>query len=156
VSLDTDRIQIFGTRFSLSRRRAAHTGRHARFSIVSSHCLTQLHDGAFPIWLAPVQVLVVPVSDGIRAYAEQIVRRLRSKLVRAEVAPAGETVARNIRDAGARKVPSVLVVGRREQADGSVTLRRRGVDEQVTLAADDFERQVLDAIGRRCRTIELR
>jgi threonyl-tRNA synthetase len=53
-------------------------------------------------------------------------------------------------------VPSVLVVGRREQADGSVTLRRRGVDEQVTLAADDFERQVLDAIGRRCRTIELR
>jgi threonyl-tRNA synthetase len=117
--------------------------------------LVELYSGAFPTWLAPLQVLVVPVSDAHRGYAEQIVRRLRGKLVRAEAAPPGYTVARSVREAAQRKVPNVVVVGKREEADGSVTLRRRGGVRQSTLAVDDLERVLLLAIERRSAELVL-
>jgi threonyl-tRNA synthetase len=111
--------------------------------------------GAFPTWLAPVQVLVVPVSDAQRAYADEVVRRLRTRFVRARVASSGDTVARNVREAAEQKVPNVLVVGKREQADGTVTLRRHGIERQSTLPLDEFERVLLDAIARRARNLSV-
>ena len=117
--------------------------------------LVELYGGAFPTWLAPVQVLVVPVSDAHRDYADAIVRRLRGKLVRAAAAPPGETVARGVREAAERKVPNTLVVGKREEADGSVTLRRLGSEQQRSMPLDAFELVLLDAIARRSRELAL-
>jgi threonyl-tRNA synthetase len=117
--------------------------------------LVELHGGAFPTWLAPVQALLVPVSDTHRTYAEAVVRRLRGKLVRAEIASPGETVARSVREAAERKVPNVAVVGKREEADGSVTLRRRGSERHSTLSVDAFECALLHAIERRSPELEL-
>jgi threonyl-tRNA synthetase len=117
--------------------------------------LIELYGGAFPTWLAPVQVVVVPVSDSHRDYAERLVRRLRGRCVRAELASAAETVARNIRDAAERKIPNVLVVGERERRDSSVTLRRHGSRERTTLTADDFERRLLAAIAERRRALAI-
>jgi len=111
--------------------------------------LVEKFGGALPTWLSPVQVAVVPVSDAQRAYADEIVQRLRSKFVRAEAAAAGETLARNVRDASARRIPHIAIVGRREQAEGRVTLRRLGCESQLTLSSDEFERRLL-------RTIEAR
>lgn len=111
--------------------------------------------GAFPTWLAPVQALVVPVSDPYAEYAERIVSRLRERFVRAELASGSETVSRNVRDAVERKIPNVLVVGRREQAEGSVTLRCHGDPRQRTLSVDVLERRILDAIARRSRTLDM-
>jgi threonyl-tRNA synthetase len=117
--------------------------------------LVELYGGAFPTWLAPLQVLIVPVSDAHRGYAEEIVRRLRGKLVRAEAASPGYTVARSVREAAERKVPNVVVVGKREEADGTVTVRRRGGVRHSTLAVDDLERVLLLAIERRSAELAL-
>jgi threonyl-tRNA synthetase len=113
--------------------------------------LVERFGGALPTWLAPVQVRVLPVSAAQRDYAEQVVRRLRGRFVRAEVAPNGDTLARSVREASTRKIPNVVVVGRREQADGTVTLRTLGVETQITFPIDAFERQLLLAIEQRQR-----
>ena len=105
--------------------------------------------GALPTWLAPVQVRVLPVSAAQREYAEQLVRRLRGRFVRAELAASGETLARSVREASTRKIPNVVVVGRREQTDGTVTLRTLGHETQLTIPVDAFERQLLRAIEER-------
>jgi threonyl-tRNA synthetase len=117
--------------------------------------LVELYGGAFPTWLAPTQLLVVPVSDAHRAYADRIVARLRAKLVRAEAAPAGHTVAHHVRVAATLKFPNVVVVGQREQASGGVSLRRHGVAEQTSLAVDELERILLRAIERRSKDLAL-
>jgi threonyl-tRNA synthetase len=115
--------------------------------------LVELYRGAFPTWLAPVQLYVVPVADAQRGYAERVVQRLRAKLVRAIVAPSGDTVARSVRDAAERKIPNVAIVGKREEADGSVSLRLHGSDRRTVLAVDELERRLVDAIVRRSRTL---
>ena len=78
-------------------------------------------------------------------------RRLRGRFVRAEVAAPGETLARGVRDASKRKIPNIVVVGRREQTDGTVVLRTRGHVTQLTLPVDVFEQQLLRAIAERRR-----
>lgn len=117
--------------------------------------LVEHFGGALPTWLAPVQALVVPVSDAFRDYADAIVARLRAGFVRAAAAPVGETVAYSVRDAAERKIPNVLVVGKRERDAGSVTLRRHGVEAQTSLSLDDFERRLRDAIAQRARSVDV-
>jgi threonyl-tRNA synthetase len=111
--------------------------------------------GALPTWLSPVQVCVVPVSDAQRAYGDEIVRRLRSTFVRAEISAPGQTLSRSIRDASARKIPNVAILGRQEQASDRVTLRRLGHQQQHTLSYHDFERELLRTIGERRRDFAL-
>jgi threonyl-tRNA synthetase len=105
--------------------------------------------GAFPTWLAPVQVQVITVSDQFEGYGRRIVDRLRQSLIRAEMAPQSETVGKKIREGTTRKIPNLLVVGEREQEDGTVTLRRYGVPEQHTLTVDAFEAALEETIAKR-------
>jgi len=126
-------------------------GTHERFVAF----LLEHFDGAFPTWLAPVQAIVIAVSEAQRDYASEIVRRLRTRFVRAELAHDGETVARNVRDAFERKIRNVIVVGAREQRDGSVTLRRRGIEQQAKLSVEELERRMLAAIERRLPMVEV-
>ncbi len=105
--------------------------------------------GAFPTWLAPVQVQVITVADRFSDYAREIIDRLRARMVRAELADEGETVSRKIREGTTRKIPNLLVVGEREVEERSVTLRRYGVKEQVSLSLDSFEAAVVQTIGER-------
>lgn len=113
--------------------------------------LVEKFGGALPTWLSPVQVAVVPVSDAQRTYGDEIVRRLRSRFVRAEVSAPGQTLSRSVRDASARKIPNIAIVGRQEQTDGGVTLRRLGHESQLELSCDDFERRLLRTIEERRR-----
>ena len=105
--------------------------------------------GAFPTWLAPVQVEVITVSEQFDAYAQGIVDRLRSNYVRAERAPSTESVSKKIREATVRKVPNMLVVGEREQAAGEVMLRRYGQREQHKMTIEAFEAAILENIRER-------
>jgi threonyl-tRNA synthetase len=111
--------------------------------------------GAFPTWLSPVQVQVVTVSDQFEAYGKTIVDRLRGAMVRAEMAPQGDTVSKKIREGTTRKIPSLLIVGEREQADGTVTLRRYGQTQQHTLTIDAFEKHLLETIASRALEFRL-
>ncbi len=117
--------------------------------------LAELYEGAFPTWLAPVQVLVVPVSDRVSEYAQGIVARLRAAFVRAQLAPASETVAKNIRLAVEHRVPNVAVVGPTEQRNATVTLRRYGIAEQTQLGLEAFERALRQSIERRAKDLRL-
>jgi threonyl-tRNA synthetase len=117
--------------------------------------LVEKFGGALPTWLSPVQVAVVPVSDAQRAYGEELVRRLRLRFVRAEISAPGLTLSRNVRDASARKIPNIAIVGQREQADGRLTLRRLGCEAQLTLSCDEFEHRLLRTIETRAREFAL-
>ena len=111
--------------------------------------------GAFPTWLAPVQVEVITVSDQFADYAKSIVDRLRGHFVRAVEASESDTVSKKIRAGLTRKVPNLLIVGEREAADGTVTLRRYGERKQVTMPLADFERVLLEAIAKRSLALAL-
>ena len=118
---------------------------HERFVAL----LLEHFGGAFPTWLAPVQVQVLTVSEHFHEYATGIVSRLREKFVRAELASESDTVSKKIRDATTRKIPNLLIVGERESAAGTVTLRRHGVKAQATMPLEVFEAALLDTISRR-------
>jgi threonyl-tRNA synthetase len=109
-------------------------GTHERFTAF----LIEHFGGAFPTWLAPVQVRVVTVSDAFNEYADRIVNELRSKMIRAERDPAPDTMGKKIRNAAKQKIPNVLVVGEKEQQDGTITLRRHGIEEQITMPVAEF------------------
>jgi len=84
------------------------------------------YGGEFPLWLAPVQAIVLPISDRLGEYAGGVRERLRIAGLRVELDDRGESVGRKIRDAELRKIPNMLVVGDREAASDTVSLRRRG------------------------------
>ncbi|MBX3269197.1 MAG: threonine--tRNA ligase [Sandaracinaceae bacterium] len=123
----------------------APAGTHERFVAF----LIEHFGGAFPTWLAPVQVRVIPVADAFTDYAEAIVARLRKHFVRAELDGSSETMGKKIRIASTEKVPNVLVVGEREKQDATVTLRRYGSRDQSTLSLDAFEQDLLRRIRER-------
>jgi threonyl-tRNA synthetase len=82
--------------------------------------------GAFPLWLAPVQVAVLPLSSELRGYADEVVGALRAAGLRAELDAREEKVGRKIHDAEVAKVPVMLVLGGREAEARTVSVRRRG------------------------------
>jgi len=120
-------------------------GTHERFVAF----LIEHYGGAFPTWLAPVQVRVVTVGERFDEYAEQIVTRLRGSFVRAERDKSSDTMGKKIRNAVTAKIPNILIVGERELEDGTVTLRRYGQQEQRTMPIAEFEADVLRRIGAR-------
>ena len=105
--------------------------------------------GAFPTWLAPVQVLVIAVSEQFQPYGRSVVARLRRRFCRAELASASDTVSKKVREGATRKIPNLLIVGEREAAQGTVTLRRHGVKRQQTLKLDEFEAWLFEQIATR-------
>lgn len=105
--------------------------------------------GAFPTWLAPVQVKVLPISDKFLDYANEVAAGLRSKFVRAEVDSATESLGKKIRNAEMMKVPYMLVVGEKEVADGTVALRSHKSKVQKVMNVADFEAGVLEEIKER-------
>ena len=117
--------------------------------------LLEHYGGAFPTWLAPVQVQVVTVSEQFDAYGAEIVATLRERMVRAELAPSSDTVSKKIRQAATLKIPNVLIVGEREQQERTVTLRRHGHKAQHTLALDHFQTALLETINARSRAFLL-
>jgi threonyl-tRNA synthetase len=109
-------------------------GTHERFVAF----LIEHYGGAFPTWLAPVQALVLPISEKFIDYARKVEGTLRELLVRAEVDDSTNTTGKKIRDAVSRKIPIILVVGANEETDGAVTVRRYGIQEQRAMPLDAF------------------
>src|ERR671920_317589 len=92
--------------------------------------LIEHYAGEFPLWLAPLQVLVLPIADRHLDYAREVVAALRAAGLRAELDDRTESVGRKIRDAELRKIPYMLVVGDREAEEGTVAVRRHGVGDE--------------------------
>ncbi len=105
--------------------------------------------GELPVWLAPVQAIVLPISDRHVAYAEQVSGRLSQAGTRAEMDDRPESIARKIRDAELRKIPFMLVVGDREQESGSVGVREHRAGDVGTSSLQDFVGRLTQAIKTR-------
>lgn len=120
-------------------------GTHERFIAF----LIEHYGGAFPTWLAPIQVRVVTVSDRFNAYGAKLVEQMREGLVRAELDESSERIQKKIRNAAAMKIPNLLILGEREEAEQTVTLRRHGAQEQHTMPAAEFFEKLHRTIQRR-------
>ena len=100
--------------------------------------LTEHYAGAFPTWMAPVQVKVLPISEKHVEYANQLAKQMRHDYVRVEVDDRNEKIGFKIRQAQMEKVPYMLVVGDKEMEDNSVNVRKHGGDELGTVPFDEF------------------
>ncbi len=114
--------------------------------------LTEHFRGEFPVWMAPVQALVVPIADRHNDYARSVRERLAAAGVRVELDDRTESVGRKIRDAEVRKAPFMLVVGDREQEAGEVGVREHRAGDTGAVALDDFVARISDLIAARSLT----
>ncbi len=111
--------------------------------------LIEHYAGAFPMWLAPVQVRMIPVSPKYGEYADNICERLRRDFVRAEVDHSEESLGKKIRNGATEKIPCLVVLGEEESTHESVTVRRYQVKEQKKFALGEFVELVLREIRGR-------
>jgi threonyl-tRNA synthetase len=111
--------------------------------------LVEHHAGAFPTWLAPVQVVVIPIADRHQEYGERVAKALTDAGLRVETDATDETLGNRIRKAQGIKVPYMLVVGDREAEAGTVAIRSRSGDKRNDVALDSFVAEVTDEVARR-------
>jgi threonyl-tRNA synthetase len=111
--------------------------------------LIEHHAGAFPLWLAPVQVIVLPIADRHADYARSVLQRLQAAGLRAELDERQEKIGYKIREAQLQKIPYMLVTGDREAADGTVAVRSRTEGDQGSRSIDAFVEAALLEAGRK-------
>ena len=102
--------------------------------------------GAFPTWLAPVQVKVLPISDKYMDYAQKVLDELNNSGVRAEIDTRAEKIGYKIREAQMKKIPYMLVVGDKEAAENKVSVRHRSKGDLGLMSLDEFSARILAEI----------
>ena len=108
--------------------------------------LTEHFAGAFPTWLTPVQVEIIPITERAHEYARQLKAKLDEAGVRSEADYRSEKMNYKIREAQLQKIPYMLVVGDKEVENGTVSVRARKEGKGGTMSADEFVAQILDEI----------
>jgi threonyl-tRNA synthetase len=108
--------------------------------------------GDFPLWLAPLQCVVLPITDGQRAYAQGVVRTLEAAGVRVEVDDRNEKINYKIREWETRKVPFMLVVGEKERDAGTVAVRRHKKGDLGTTKLEEFTATLVKEIHEKTIT----
>jgi threonyl-tRNA synthetase len=108
--------------------------------------LIELYAGAFPLWLAPVQAALVPISERHLAYAQKVQQRLQIAGLRVEVDARNEKMNAKIRDFTLQKIPYVLVMGDKEESSDAVSVRTRGKGDQGSMPLDQFVTQAQNIV----------
>lgn len=111
--------------------------------------LIEQYKGAFPLWLAPVQVAVLPIAERHDEYVKALADRLKSRGIRVSLDLSRENINKKIREAEVQKVPLILVAGDREMEKGTAALRVHGVGNKGEVELDAFLEKVLDLIKNR-------
>lgn len=111
--------------------------------------LIENYAGAFPVWLAPVQVKLLPITDEHFAYAKALAEKLFKLNIRAEVDERNEKVGKKIRDSQVRKIPYTIVIGDKEVETGVLPIRKYSAKDSVDMGVDDFIAYVQDKIATR-------
>jgi len=109
--------------------------------------------GAFPVWLAPVQATVLPLSEKFVDYAKDVAKKLRASGLRVEVDESNEKLGAKIRQAQLQKVPYMLIVGEKEASTGAVSLRKRTGGDQGSMSLDQFVAEAREQIRSRALTL---
>jgi threonyl-tRNA synthetase len=126
-----------------------HRGAFGAFERMTAYLIEQ-YAGAFPTWLHPVQVIVIPITDAQHEYANKVADRLRSLRLRIEVDDRAQKMQRKIRDAHARKVPYMAIVGAREADTDHVNVRDRS-NQEVDASLESFASMVATEVAERRR-----
>jgi threonyl-tRNA synthetase len=109
--------------------------------------------GEFPVWLAPVQVAVLSITDVFNGYAQELLEQLKAAGIRAEFDDRNEKIGYKIRDWETKKVPFMLVVGEKEMTNKTVSVRQHKKGDQGTMTAEAFIAKILDAIKTKTLTV---
>ncbi|MDD5463710.1 MAG: threonine--tRNA ligase [Candidatus Moranbacteria bacterium] len=117
-------------------------GSYERFMML----LIEHFAGAFPLWLSPVQVAILPISEKFADYAEEVKNKFLENDIRTELSDKAESLGKRISEAEKMKTPYIIVVGEKEVADKTVAIRTRGIREQQTLPIDEFIEKMVKEI----------
>ncbi len=109
--------------------------------------LIEHYAGAFPVWLSPIQSIIIPVSEKFNDYAKSIEAQFIASNVRVSIDDSAESLGKRIREAEKQKIPYILVVGEKEENDGAVAIRKRGEEKkQEVLKAEEFLKKIEEKI----------
>ena len=111
--------------------------------------------GHFPLWLAPDQVAILPISEKYNDYAAQLKKYFDSVDVRSYIDDRNEKIGRKIRDNELKRVPYMLVVGEKEQEGGLVSMRKQGGGEQATMSKEEFAKRINDEVAKQLSVTEI-
>jgi threonyl-tRNA synthetase len=114
--------------------------------------LIEHYAGAFPMWLAPLQIAVLPITDRINEYAEKVAQELRGAGLRVEVNVRNDKIGAKIRDSQLQKVPFMLVLGDREAEQGQVAVRERTKGDIGAMSVDEFKQMATRLVKTRALT----
>ncbi|HEY6739798.1 MAG TPA: threonine--tRNA ligase [Actinopolymorphaceae bacterium] len=114
--------------------------------------LLEHYAGAFPAWLAPVQVTAIPIAERHQDHLEEVVAKLRARGIRAEVDRSDERMQKKIRNAQTSKVPYMLIAGDKDVEAGAVSFRYRSGEQKNGVPIDDAVAEIVDAVERRLQT----
>jgi threonyl-tRNA synthetase len=120
-------------------------GTHERFI----GFLLEHYAGKFPVWLAPLQAKILPISDKFMPYAQEVLAELRKAGVRAEIDDRNEKIGKKIRDTELMKVPYMLVIGEKEMTEGQLSIRRQGKGDLGMMDKTAFISQIHQEIVER-------
>ena len=110
--------------------------------------------GHFPLWLAPDQVAILPISEKFNDYAKKVRDYLDSANVRSYIDDRNEKIGRKIRDNELKRVPYMLIVGEKEAADGLVSMRKQGGGEQAQMSMEEFAKRVNDEVKEQLKVLD--
>ncbi len=120
-------------------------GTHERFI----GFLLEHYAGKFPVWLSPVQVKILPISDKYADYENTVLQKLKNADIRADIDDRQEKIGKKIRDAEMMKIPYMLIVGEKEMNENKVSVRCQGVGDTGAEDADEFVKMIKGEIAER-------
>lgn len=112
--------------------------------------------GHFPLWLTPEQVAILPISEKYNDYAKQVAAKLAEQGVRAVIDNRNEKIGRKVRDNEMKRIPYMIIVGEKEQADGTVSVRKQGSEERGVLSIVDFAKKITDEVAEQLKATDIR
>jgi threonyl-tRNA synthetase len=107
------------------------------------------YGGKLPVWLSPVQVKILPISDKFLEYAKTILHKLKKADIRAEIDDRNEKIGKKIRDTELMKVPYMLVIGEKEMNEGKASIRRQGKGDLGAKLVEEFIVDIKNEIEER-------
>jgi threonyl-tRNA synthetase len=120
-------------------------GTHERFI----GFLLEHYAGKLPLWLAPIQVKILPISDKFMDYAKEVLQKAKNADIRIEIDERHEKIGRKIRDTELQRIPYMLIIGEKEVAEGKVSVRRQGKGDTGAVSVDEMIAELTAEIKER-------
>ncbi len=111
--------------------------------------LLEHHNAQLPLWLSPIQVIIIPIKDTLEGYAQKVKKALQDNFIRAELNNCNETLDKKIRQAEVNKIPYCLILGPREEKSETVSVRKKGVGDKGSKKLEEFIKELKEEIDRK-------